>query len=730
MTDTPSTPGSQPFSYSGPLPDYLANDDLPDNIDRVLKNLRKKTARSRAGTDQGAPRTFQGTVDPSPPALRPPGISADRTAVGEFLRALSERAAFALKGVENPGVLQLFRLHPTAKAASPSRYVINDVDLMIEDAIAASDAGHNSYIEGRTVRSDLGQKRGKLEDTKWVFAIVIDSDADKSMAWAGSAQASVIVETSPGNKHYWFFLRNAITAAEGRALGDQVRASAGADRDTGTVTQPYRVAGTVNYPSFEKQKRGRTTTPTRLLDLTDRLWTPDELTAAFLPPGSKKNAGGDDRSRQHHDSFNEDAIPAKLMMLIREGTEEGGRSEQFFRVVAELKQLGWTSEAITRLLERYPNGIAAKYAGRIGPEVERVYRKIEEQRAVGEGVSLDDFHAYMPAHSYIFAPTGEMWPATSVNARIALVPALGADRKPLLDGNGKQKSVEATKWLDRNKPVEQMTWAPGLPSIIPNRLIAEGGWIDRAGVSCFNLYRPPVIEFGNAAEAVRWLDYIHKVYGDYGDHVVKFLAHRVQRPGEKINHALFLGGIPGIGKDTILEPVKHAVGPWNFAEVSPYHLMGRFNGFLKSNILRVSEARDLGEVNRYQFYEHMKAYTAAPPDVLRVDEKNLREYYVPNCCGVIITSNHKVDGIYLPPDDRRHFVAWSDLTQKDFTPNYWKNLWLWYEREGNRHVAAYLNELDISSFDPKAPPLKTPAFWEIVDASRAPEEAEEFCAGK
>ena len=52
--------------------------------------------------------------------------------------------------------------------------------------------------------------------------------------------------------------------------------------------------------------------------------------------------------------------------------------------------------------------------------------------------------------------------------------------------------------------------------------------------------------------------------------------------------------------------------------------------------------------------------------MLRVDEKHLREYYVLNVCGVIITTNHKTDGIYLPADDRRHFVAWSDLTKDDF----------------------------------------------------------------
>jgi hypothetical protein len=137
-----------------------------------------------------------------------------------------------------------------------------------------------------------------------------------------------------------------------------------------------------------------------------------------------------------------------------------------------------------------------------------------------------------------------------------------------------------------------------------------------------------------------------------------------------------------------------------------------------------SEARDLGETNRYAFYEHMKVYAAAPPDVLRCDEKNLREHSVMNVCGVIITTNHKTDGIYLPADDRRHYVAWSDRMKEDFAEDYWRNLWSWYESGGLRHVAAYLAEYDLSGFDPKAPPPKTAAFFDIVDANRAPEEAE------
>jgi len=75
---------------------------------------------------------------------------------------------------------------------------------------------------------------------------------------------------------------------------------------------------------------------------------------------------------------------------------------------------------------------------------------------------------------------------------------------------------------------------------------------------------------GNSAEAEPWLRHIHKVFGEEdGRHIIKWLAQRVQQPQVKINHALVLGGPQGIGKDTLLEPVKRAIGPWNFSEVQP-----------------------------------------------------------------------------------------------------------------------------------------------------------------
>jgi hypothetical protein len=190
----------------------------------------------------------------------------------------------------------------------------------------------------------------------------------------------------------------------------------------------------------------------------------------------------------------------------------------------------------------------------------------------GDGVSIEDFYAYMPEHRYVFVPTRDMWPASSVNSRCPQI-VVGKDK------DGTPEKIKASVWIDVHKPVEQMTWVPGQPMLIRNKLIADGGWIDRNNVTCMNLYRPPTINPGDARKAQPWIDHINKVYPDDATHMLAWLAHRRQRPHEKINHALVLGGSQGIGKDTLLEPIKQGVGPWNFAEVSPQDILGEWNGF-------------------------------------------------------------------------------------------------------------------------------------------------------
>jgi len=342
-----------------------------------------------------------------------------------------------------------------------------------------------------------------------------------------------------------------------------------------------------------------------------------------------------------------------------------------------------------------------------------------QAKALPEGVTIEDFRAFMPRHDYIFMPLGDHWPVASINSVLPIVRVARAD--------GTVVPLKPSTWLDQNRSVEQALWAPGLPQVIEGRLLSEGGWVERPRTAAFNRYRGPTIKPGDGSRAGRWIDLLNTVYPDDAEHITCYFAHRIQRPQEKINHGLVLVGTPGIGKDTLIEPLKYGVGPWNFREISPHDVMEKWNDYMRAVVIRVSEARDLGEdSSRYALHEKMKTMLAAPPDVLRIEAKYTPQYYVLNVAGVIITTNHQHDGLYLPPNDRRHYVAGTEVTAADFEKGYWTELWNWYRNGGIEDVVSYLAGYDLvaAGFDPKAEPFKTEAFWRMVGTAVAPEVAE------
>jgi hypothetical protein len=443
-----------------------------------------------------------------------------------------------------------------------------------------------------------------------------------------------------------------------------------------------------------------------------------ELLRAAAPPVSAKR-------RSKAASKQKRARKTKTARVSDGGTDQSP-SGKFYGKCALFFEAFWTDEAIEQQFRTYPERYddVARYL-----QEERLRSQIEDCRAhwLGEwGVTLKDFYTFLPkGDRYIFIPTGDLWPGSSVDVRLPPVPLFKADGSPILNKNDKQIVLAPSEWLAQNRRVDQMTWAPGEPMLIEGKLMTESGWVARDGVSCFNLYRPPKIDGGDPSKAAPWLDHIDEIYPNDVGHIVSWCAHRVQRPGDKINHALLLIGEQGVGKDSLLEPVRRAMGPGNAHDIRPKDLFAPQNEFVQSTLLTINEVHDLGEVSRFDFYDGMKIYTAAPPDTLRVNVKYVPQYYVPNVCGVVMTSNHKAGGVYLPPDDRRTYAASSDRSKDDFREAYWNKLWGYYEKEGGfAHVAAYLRAYDLSGFNAKAPPPRTATWWGIVDSNRAPEEGE------
>ena len=317
-------------------------------------------------------------------------------------------------------------------------------------------------------------------------------------------------------------------------------------------------------------------------------------------------------------------------------------------------------------------------------------------------IVLDDFYAYLPKHWYLYVPTQTLWPPATINSRLAKV-----------DG------IKATRHLDKSRAVSQMIWAPGHGCIVYNKHLIEGGWIEKPGAIVFNQYRQPPELRGDPALAGPWLDLLKRLYPNAfeHEHLLDALAFKLQHPDVKINHALVLGGGMRIGKDTLLLPFKRALGSWNCVEARPTTIMSAFNGYMRSVLLVINEARDLGDVKKHQFYDHMKDVIVTPPETVLVNEKHEKGVHVANVCLVVMTTNHRTDSLYLPPGDGRHFVVWSDVEKESYEEDFFTRHYRWLREGGVGHVAAFLRARDVSGFDPGRPPPLTEVFHEIVEQS-------------
>jgi hypothetical protein len=378
----------------------------------------------------------------------------DEATVRQFIEIISAHARQVINGAGPQGVLQLSRLNPLDHSPIPSRFTLDDIENMVRTAVSDALAGHNAYIEARTVRSDLrGNKRGEIEDTAWVFGLVADCDADKGRGGNITVRPSLVIETSPGNFHYWYLLTRAIPWGQAQVIGDAIRAASGADKDTGVVTQPYRIAGTPNFPSAEKQARGRITVEaTRITEQTGRLWDPDELLQAFSTAPAAATATAVGAGAPVDD---ESTLPEELLKSICEGgpgkANDKSRSALFQSVIDQLKRRHWSIESIVALLEKYPNGVGAKYAKRLRKEVKRSYGKavggMPTPTSGGTGGTLGTGAAGAGAGQ----PAGSASASASASAAPQAAAAPAAARAPhvlptirLVDGQ-LPRTVEATE---------------------------------------------------------------------------------------------------------------------------------------------------------------------------------------------------------------------------------------------------------------------------------------------
>jgi hypothetical protein len=269
-----------------------------------------------------------------------------------------------------------------------------------------------------------------------------------------------------------------------------------------------------------------------------------------------------------------------------------------------------------------------------------------------------------------------------------------------------KRRIEAATSFDENrqgkgaKSLVGITYAAGASVLVAREGQVYGNrWRDA---------RPAPV----AGDVSMWLAHVERMIPERfeREHLLNALAHKVQFPGHKINHAILLGGNHGSGKDTLFAPFFWAIGgpsKHNCSLVKNEELTSQWGYALECEVMEIAELRQAEAKDRRALENTLKPIIAAPPELLMVNRKGLHPYMALNRVFVIAFSNERV-AISIPSEDRRWFVLWADAPKLPEAQAV--SLWNWYQRQGGfEAVAHYLHTRDVSAWNPNAAPPMTEA---------------------
>jgi hypothetical protein len=145
----------------------------------------------------------------------------------------------------------------------------------------------------------------------------------------------------------------------------------------------------------------------------------------------------------------------------------------------------------------------------------------------------------------------------------------------------------------------------------------------------------------------------------------------------------------GVGKDSMLKPLKLAVGTDNWYENLSDGLKGDFTYMMERKLLIIGETGQTRFATAHDISTKLKPLAAAPPDEITINKKNLHPYLIPNVHAVILFSNEE-HPLHLEEHQRRFHVVNRRQKEKPQTEAYYERLYDWFDNGGAELSAAYL----------------------------------------
>jgi hypothetical protein len=231
------------------------------------------------------------------------------------------------------------------------------------------------------------------------------------------------------------------------------------------------------------------------------------------------------------------------------------------------------------------------------------------------------------------------------------------------------------------------------------------------------------------ADVKTWLDHLTFVLGSDAerDRFLRWCAFVINYPTKKPNWHYLVMSRQGLGKDSMMNPVKAALGKGSFREELSSSLTSNFDYAIETKLLILGETAH-SHFTAKDFANKLKQIMSDPPPTLPINKKFLSVYHVQNRLAVILFSNDE-NPIPLELDQRRVHVV-NRLHAAVGTPGYYQNLYAWFDNGGIELAASYLLGLTLTDaeqeeFKGNAPDSDDKAALEQlnVDPTRAALEA-------
>lgn len=314
--------------------------------------------------------------------------------------------------------------------------------------------------------------------------------------------------------------------------------------------------------------------------------------------------------------------------------------------------------------------------------------------------------------------TGEMLDQEQFEFR---VPPLVTVKPPLKEG-GKETKVKTSAWVvfkdnrTHRKSYKNLTCRFGAGIEVMEDLPDLEG-------KCLNVWREPrrprplpdAVTDADIRPFLRLAAHVVPATAER-EHVFDFMAFTAQHPGQKINHALVLGSrTEGVGKDTLFEPLRAAIGRKYVREIGPQQLTATFNKWLVG--CKLVFVQEMHNFERRSTMNLLKPLVAAPPDAISVNLKGVQEFFVPNLLSTVFFTNEN-DALAISNGDRRYFITWND---GDPLPKAaYDEVWDWLRAGGVEQTIRWLLSRDVSKFDAKGRAPETEAKDDMRRETRPP----------